>query len=1372
MLTFFLLCTFTISVLSTDPPPDLRVSTIAGLAPYTDNDNGERTAGTIPYAGGKYVAVASDGTLLLEMNGRIVTPQKSGLMLTLAGGGSKTLVSGLATHSKIYIRSLEAGIDESVAFYFADQNQDVIWSVTPSGYISLFAGKLEKPGLTTPGIPALEGKLNDPTDVKVAANGDVFIVNYMSNNVFKVTKSTGLFDHVAGRLLSLSETFNVLDRCHNSSVCGDGNDARLAMLNGPLSIALGPSYGTNNLQDLYIYDQFNGLIRRVNAVSGLIETIAGEYGVQDEYIDYISDINVHPISGIVFFISSSAVFAIDKLSGNYSSIKINSSIPLNDVSSFTFDKLGNMYLPDLKSGLHIVRNNNNNNNSSLIVPKKKAFSSEISGSNYALQSVINPQSICVCPNNDIVFTEWSQIKRISSTTGLVSLLAGNTTEYELLPDNSEKSLLDGILAISAIVNPNGVSCRNDGMVIFSDKFHVLRSIALNGTISTFAGTMLDPGLAGDNGPAHLSLLNNPTGITSTANDDYIYFCDSGNFAVRRISTSDWTIETIAGVLGQEAPKGGVFISGPALTTLLKHPRYLAVHGNGDVYVSDNDLSGIFKISSGITSHFAGRLGFDGPASTLPPGSALEAVFYYGGPQGITLSPSGDELFIADNSNYMIRKIDLSTSIISPVFGSASAVPASNDAGYTSDGISGSETIFAYPTDVVFSPLGELFIIDQYSSIIREAVMYGPTICPAGFFCSVGRNFAPCSNPNSTCPPNSKEPVVVDPGFMSAALPETNDTLVYGPLYSSQAPCFTNSTCFRGRVTPCPSGRFGSQGRQAHPDSCSFCNLDYYLPVAGKTVAKNGQSPCIRCPEGASSWLSTGATVCPLCQPGTYRAQDSTASGNASRSVCSPCPIGSTSLFGAATCFMLDIADSTAYTKPTFFSFQRLIPILDGNTSPGDLNIVTLKAVLPIFLAALVPYVFFVLLSKNLFSEKVHKAISNALANLDQFALKEPEEHGQAPSFLPSHAGGACSIFAFGIVVALIVSTIIQYALSNSLLQQSLLTLTPTLLDSFSSLPPAFASVSVDDKTLIGLTSVCGSSGFLITIGAMGLKCGAPLSIRHELGFGNFSRNIYSLNESTGLAFHTFCCSNCIPDVLSTFSATFDASCQSLVVSVAAVNAGGGVSVSSVHVSRDNAFGSPLIESISATFPIALEVVQDNVFGSAPRLSDNLVLGGRSVSGLVVLPQSTYSTKHYDSEVNDIGNVITITASIPIQPSYTLYLLLPVMTLLQLFSSLSAWLSLIGLGATLLFIHNKIVSNLVKDNITNLQERFQPDRETNDDATKVKRSLEFVSQNPMIKVTSSSEQLSTRQRVVGRGLRAPVKEKEVAGIRVIASDDEI
>ena len=57
------------------------------------------------------------------------------------------------------------------------------------------------------------------------------------------------------------------------------------------------------------------------------------------------------------------------------------------------------------------------------------------------------------------------------------------------------------------------------------------------------------------------------------------------------------------------------------------------------------------------------------------------------------------------------------------------------------------------------------------------------------------------------------------------------------------------------------------------------------------------------------------------------------------------------------------------------------------------------------------------------------------------------------------------------------------------------------------------------------------------------------------------------------------------------------------MSVAAVNAGGGVSVSSVHVSRDNAFGSPLIESISATFPIALEVVQDNVFGSAPRLSE-------------------------------------------------------------------------------------------------------------------------------------------------------------------------
>lgn len=1358
LMKFFLLLTLAQALSN----PDLRVSTIAGIPSYVDIDslyNIEETAWTVPYVGGNQIAVANDGTVLLEMDGRIVTPQKSGLMLILAGGGKETLESGLATHSDIDVNAIEIDNHDGT-IYIADGAQDVIWSVTKSGYISRFAGMINKPGQTISGTPPLEGKLYDPRDVKVGVNGDVYILNWMSNTIFKVKKSTGLLEHVAGRYLSIDKTYYALPMCVNATDCGDGDDARLALLNVPVSMALGPAYGAGKLQDLYIVDLANRLIRRVNAASGIIETIAGTYGSYDSPITNVVDINVHPISGIVFLSAFSSFYYIDALSGNFSLVEINLDPPLYLMSSFTFDKQGNIYLIDGQIGVHLVQNNI----SSLIVPKSITISDAIEDSfprsNYALKSNFEPSSLYVCPNNDIVFTDGSsEIKRISSTTGLLSLVAGNKTGYSEDSYFSEETLNDGILAISAFISPVGISCRKDGTIIFSDIKNVLRSIAINGTISTFAGTMYYSGATGDGGPAHLALLNNPTSITTTANDDYIYFCDTGNYAIRRISTITWIIETIAGVLGQGASEDDVFISGPALLTLFKFPRYLAVHENGDVFISDSGWTGIFKVSGGFMSHLAGKLGERAPASTLPPGPALDAVFFENGPGGIALSPSGNELFIADSGNHMIRKIDLLTSIISPIFGSASTIPGSFDQGYTPDGINGADTLFSYPSNLIFSPLGELFIIDQSNQVIREAVMYGPTICPAGFFCSAGRNFDPCSKSNETCPPNSKEPILVDPGFMAVALPINTDTAVYGQLYATQVPCFINSTCFRGKVTPCPSGRFGVQGRQAHPDSCSFCPLDSYLTGSGHTVATNGQSPCIRCPAGTSSWLLTGASLCPLCQPGTFRASGGGGGGNVSLSVCSPCPLGSTSLFGATKCFKLEASDSVAYTKPIFFSFQRLISVSDGNTSPSDLNIVTIKAVLPIFLAALIPYVFFVLLSKNLFSKKTHEVISNALSNLDQFALKEPEEPGAAPSFLPSKAGGACSVLAFGIVIALIVSTVIQFALSNSLLQQSLLTLTPASLESFSSLPPATATVSADDKTIEGLTSasVCGGSGFIITIGAMGPKCGAPLSVNFESGFGNFSKSIFSLNSTSGMAFHTFCCNNCLPKVLSSFSATFDASCQSLVISVAAVNAGGGISISSVHVSRDNAFESPLIESISATFPIAFEVVQDNVFGS-PRSSDNLVLGGRSVSGLVVLPQSTYSSEMFDSQINDIGNVIKITAYLPIQPNYTLYLLLPVMTLLQLFSSLAAWLSLIGIGATLLFIHNKIANQfgVVTDNISNLNEQVSiannSNFETNVSAESNDEPLEFTSQNPMVKVNVQPKRLG----MVGRKFRAKFK----------------
>jgi hypothetical protein len=110
--------------------PDLRVSTIAGIPSYVDIDslyNNEETAWTVPYVGGNQIAVANDGTLLLEMDGRIVTPQKSGLMLILAGGGKETLESGLATHSDIDVYAIDID-NQDGTIYIADGAQDVIWS--------------------------------------------------------------------------------------------------------------------------------------------------------------------------------------------------------------------------------------------------------------------------------------------------------------------------------------------------------------------------------------------------------------------------------------------------------------------------------------------------------------------------------------------------------------------------------------------------------------------------------------------------------------------------------------------------------------------------------------------------------------------------------------------------------------------------------------------------------------------------------------------------------------------------------------------------------------------------------------------------------------------------------------------------------------------------------------------------------------------------------------------------------------------------------------------------------------------------------------------------------------------------------------------
>ncbi len=92
-----------------------------------------------------------------------------------------------------------------------------------------------------------------PTGTAVDSSGDLYVVSY--NEVREISASTGLITRVAGT--------------GTAGYSGDGGLATSAKLSGPTGLAFDSS---NNL---YIANKGNERIRKVNASTGIISTIAG-----------------------------------------------------------------------------------------------------------------------------------------------------------------------------------------------------------------------------------------------------------------------------------------------------------------------------------------------------------------------------------------------------------------------------------------------------------------------------------------------------------------------------------------------------------------------------------------------------------------------------------------------------------------------------------------------------------------------------------------------------------------------------------------------------------------------------------------------------------------------------------------------------------------------------------------------------------------------------------------------------------------------------------------------------------------------------------------------------------------------------------------
>jgi len=227
-------------------------------------------------------------------------------------------------------------------------------------------------------------------------------------------------------------------------------------------------------------------------------------------------------------------------------------------------------------------------------------------------------------------------------------------------------------AVDANLNaPYGEAVDSSGnFYIASYNQHRVFKVSSAGTLTVVAGSGAQ-GYAGDGiaGGAANANLYHPIAVAVDGSGN-VYIADQYNCVVRKVDTTN-TITTIAGIAGSCTFGGD---GGKGTLANLYYPSGVAVDSSGNLFIGDNNNCRVRKVilSTDIISTYAGSgtCGYSGDG-----GGATSAELYT--PEGVAVDTAGD-LYIADTSNYVIRKVTKSTGKISTVAGN-------HTAGFSGDG---------------------------------------------------------------------------------------------------------------------------------------------------------------------------------------------------------------------------------------------------------------------------------------------------------------------------------------------------------------------------------------------------------------------------------------------------------------------------------------------------------------------------------------------------------------------------------------------------------------------------------------------------------------------------------------------------------------
>lgn len=613
---------------------------------------------------------------------------------TIAGDGRKTSTPHAVT------------FDAAGNIYISDILNGQIRKISPNGQITIIIGA------------TYSTWQHDPHSLVSDKNGNLYYINSFTYNICKITPD-GDFSILAG-----SGTQGNAD--------GTGANAKFY---SPASLAIDTS------GNLYVADTYyHGLIRKITP-EGVVSTLSGtkfiwngvpsggaDYFVKPTAITvdrlgnlYVADMDLYRI----FKISTDKTVTILAGSGKKGTddgAGLNASF--TRAASMCIDNVGNLYVSDWNSirkissaGLVTTLAGNGKYGSrdgigidaSFCAPHglyvDTASTLYVAESGGSLRKILpngqvstvfgrhtdgkgteatlsRPKGIVFDRlRNAYITDKGNNIIRKISADGVVSTFAGGAdiliNEGDVYYKDYSK---DGVGVDAVFGGPGGIAIDTSGNLYVSDEgFHKIRKITPSGIVTTLAGS----GVAGNaNGQGINASFNSPDGIAVDIAGN-VYVADVQNHVIRKITP--WGIVSVCAGSGERGEADGLVANAS-----FDHPYTLAIDKKGNLYVGDQSMAGIRKITSdGIVSSIRSNYGV------------------YNWPAGIVIDPYTDALYV--NQRNTVTKVTQE--------GHLSIIAGSIEYG-NKDSV-GTQARFNGNWGIAFDNAGDLYVTDFTNDQIRK-----------------------------------------------------------------------------------------------------------------------------------------------------------------------------------------------------------------------------------------------------------------------------------------------------------------------------------------------------------------------------------------------------------------------------------------------------------------------------------------------------------------------------------------------------------------------------------------------------------------------------------------------------------------------------